>query len=121
MSIIYLRDIKMIDKIKNNLPPSTKAVNSAPQKASDVSATKQPPQTAQSLSAERSTELAKEVANKNNISQFVTKSKIKDMAKEPPIDKNNVSRIKNAIANGSYPVDLEKIADSLMDTYKEMK
>ena len=31
------------------------------------------------------------------------------------------AKIKNAIANGSYPVDLEKIADSLMEAYKELK
>ena len=43
------------------------------------------------------------------------------MSKEPPIDKINVSRIKSAIANGSYPVDLEKISDALFDAYKEMK
>ena len=43
------------------------------------------------------------------------------MSKEPPIDQVNVSRIKNAIANGSYPIDLEKISDALLDAYKEMK
>ena len=47
--------------------------------------------------------------------------KIKDMAKEPPIDQAATSRIKNAIANGSYPIDLDKIADALFDAYKEMK
>ena len=43
------------------------------------------------------------------------------MSKEPPVDKINVSRIKNAIASGSYPVDLEKISDALFTAYKEMK
>ena len=43
------------------------------------------------------------------------------MAKEPPIDKVSTTRIKNAIANGSYPIDLNKIADALFDAYKEMK
>ena len=43
------------------------------------------------------------------------------MAKQPPIDKVSTTRIKNAIANGSYPIDLNKIADALFDAYKEMK
>ena len=56
-----------------------------------------------------------------NISKFVSKETIKNMAKEPPVDKVNISRIKNAIASGSYPVDLEKISDALFTAYKEMK
>ena len=45
----------------------------------------------------------------------------KEMSIQPPIDKINISRIKNAIASNEYPIDLEKIADALMDAYKEMK
>ena len=52
---------------------------------------------------------------------YIGAQKIKDMAKEPPIDQAATSRIKNAIANGSYPIDLDKIADALFDAYKEMK
>ena len=55
------------------------------------------------------------------VSQFVSKETIKDMAKQPPIDRISTTRIKNAIANGSYPIDLDKIADALFDAYKEMK
>ena len=43
------------------------------------------------------------------------------MAKEPPIDQAATTRIKNAIANGSYPIDLDKIADALFDAYKRWK
>ena len=43
------------------------------------------------------------------------------MAKEAPIDKTVTTRIKSAIQNGSYPVDLDKLADALFDAYKEMK
>ena len=42
----------------------------------------------------------------SEVSKFVTKDKIKDMAKEPPIDQAATTRIKNAIANGSYPTAL---------------
>ncbi len=55
------------------------------------------------------------------VSQFITKEKIKDMSKEPPIDKATTSRIKEAIKNGNYPLDLSKVADALFDAYKEMK
>ena len=55
------------------------------------------------------------------VSQFVSKETMRDMAKQPPIDKISTTRIKNAIANGSYPIDLNKIADALFDAYKEMK
>ena len=43
------------------------------------------------------------------------------MSKEPPIDKVSTTRIKEAIRNGNYPVDLAKVADALFDAYKEMK
>ena len=55
------------------------------------------------------------------VSQFITKEKIKSMSKEPPIDKASTTRIKEAIKNGNYPVDLAKVADALFDAYKEMK
>ena len=54
-------------------------------------------------------------------SSFVSKETVKEMAKQAPIDKLSTTRIKNAIANGSYPIDLNKIADALFDAYKEMK
>ena len=55
------------------------------------------------------------------VSQFISKEKIKSMSKEPPIDKASTTRIKEAIKNGNYPVDLAKVADALFDAYKEMK
>ena len=33
----------------------------------------------------------------------------------------SVSKIKEAIANGEYPIDLDAVADMLLDAYKEMK
>ena len=55
------------------------------------------------------------------VSQFITKEKIKSMSKEPPIDKASTTRIKEAIKNGNYPIDLAKVADALFDAYKDMK
>ncbi len=46
---------------------------------------------------------------------------VADMASSPPIDVEAVARIKDAIANGKYPVDLDKISDMLMDAYRDLK
>ena len=44
-----------------------------------------------------------------------------DMAKAPNIDNAAVSRIKEAIAQGEYPVDLDRVTDALMEAYLELK
>ena len=104
----------MIDQIKpkslgtdlNN----TKVTNdSAPNKGSDVKVTK----------VSQTTKDIKSSYGK--VSQFISKEKVKKMASEAPIDKVAVSRIKTAIANGTYPIDLAKLADALLETYKEIK
>ncbi len=66
---------------------------------------------------------SKTIANSfdGKVSQFITKEKIESMSKEPPIDSTTTTRIKEAIKNGDYPVDMSKIADALFDAYKEMK
>ena len=43
------------------------------------------------------------------------------MAAAAPVDMNNVDRIKSAIKEGKYPIDIEKISDALMDAYRELK
>mgnify|MGYP001293864807 FL=1 len=103
----------MVDQIKNNISSSTKSVSqtnsSGESKKTLTSSAKIPQKNDQSSQ------------NSTNISKFISKEAIKDMAVQPPIDKEKVSRIKNAIANNNYPIDLEKISDALMDAYKEMK
>ena len=44
-----------------------------------------------------------------------------DFTKKPPIDVESVSKIKEAIAKGEYPIDLDAVADMLLDAFKEMK
>ena len=46
---------------------------------------------------------------------------IKDMSAEAPIDTAKVSAIKEAIAKGDYPVDLNKVADALLQAYSDIK
>ena len=44
-----------------------------------------------------------------------------ELAKTPHVDTAAVSRIKQAISNGDYPVDVDRITDALMDAYLELK
>lgn len=104
----------MIDQIKNkinNLSNSTASSEKAEVKQSK----------AQVQKVEHSITKNKVDVDGGKVSQFVNKETIKNMAKQPPIDKISTNRIKSAIANGSYPLDLDKIADALFDAYKEMK
>ena len=45
----------------------------------------------------------------------------RDMASVAPVDMDKVNRIKSAIKEGNYPIDIDKISDALMDAYREMK
>ena len=47
--------------------------------------------------------------------------KVKDMSADAPIDSVKVSAIKEAIARGDYPVDLDKVADALLQAYSDIK
>ncbi|WP_417726995.1 flagellar biosynthesis anti-sigma factor FlgM [Roseovarius sp.] len=38
----------------------------------------------------------------------------------PPFDAERVTRIKDAVANGNYPVDAKRIADSIFQDYSAM-
>ena len=47
--------------------------------------------------------------------------KVKDMSIDAPIDSIKVSAIKNAIARGEYPVDVDRVADALLQAYSDIK
>ena len=47
--------------------------------------------------------------------------KVEDMSANAPIDAAKVSTIKEAIARGDYPVDLDKVADALLQAYSDIK
>ena len=56
-----------------------------------------------------------------NISSTAKSNKLNELASSAPIDIEQVKDIKNAIANGDYPIDIDRIADALMDVYRAMK
>ena len=43
------------------------------------------------------------------------------MSVDAPIDSIKISALKDAISRGDYPVDLEKIADALLQAYTDIK
>jgi negative regulator of flagellin synthesis FlgM len=102
----------MIDQVKNN-------INNLSSSGSNKSSSETKKANVEVKQINQSSTKTK--LDSGEVSKFVTKERIKDMAKEPPIDQAATTRIKNAIANGSYPIDLDKIADALFDAYKEMK
>ena len=57
----------------------------------------------------------------NDNVQISSELNVKDMSVDAPIDSAKVSAIKNAIARGDYPVDLEKVADALLQAYSDIK
>ena len=46
---------------------------------------------------------------------------VANLSRAPSIDLDKVSAIKNALSKGDYPVDLEKVADALLQAYKDIK
>ena len=56
-----------------------------------------------------------------DISGSLPTATLADFTQKPPIDMESVSRIKEAIAKGEYPIDLDAVADMLLDAFKEMK
>jgi|TARA_A100001234_G_C12363850_1_gene275219 negative regulator of flagellin synthesis FlgM len=46
---------------------------------------------------------------------------VANLSKEAPLDLDKVSAIKNALSRGDYPIDLEKVADALLQAYKDIK
>ena len=105
----------MVDQIKSNIASTSKSLNQSVTNESKKNV---------AITNKVNSGLNKNDSSKaenSNISKFISKESIKSMANQPPIDKEKISRIKNAIANNTYPIDLEKISDALMDAYKEMK
>jgi negative regulator of flagellin synthesis FlgM len=45
----------------------------------------------------------------------------KDLASAAPVDFDKVNRIKDAIENGKYPIDIDRVSEALMDAYRELK
>ena len=69
------------------------------------------------------TETAVNVEVSDGVSDSIKANKkvISELASSAPIDSDKVSKIKQAISAGEYPLDLDKISDALIQAYQEMK
>ncbi len=99
----------MIDKINNITSGNTQSKRSVDENRVN----KSPTETNVDVKKEKSSNL-----DNVKISQELD---VSNLSKTPSIDLDKVSAIKNALSRGDYPVDLEKVADALLQAYKDIK
>ena len=54
------------------------------------------------------------------VSDAASPNVVAQMAEAPPVNSEAVRRIKDAIARGEYPINVDRISEALMDAYREM-
>ncbi|MEY3004532.1 MAG: flagellar biosynthesis anti-sigma factor FlgM [Pseudomonadota bacterium] len=96
----------MIDFINNSVRPKIPVGGS---QGGTSAAQAKPPQAAAPIPASPEAE----------VSVLGAKATVAELAKSPPIDLEAVGKIKEAISRGAYPVDLDKIAEKLMESFIE--
>jgi len=99
----------MIDKLNN-----INAGNAQNKRVSDNSKEKV------SSSSKTASETS-DISNKASNVKISSELNLKSMRSEAPIDTAKVSAIKEAISKGDYPIDLDKVADALLEAYKDIK
>ncbi|WP_323782966.1 flagellar biosynthesis anti-sigma factor FlgM [Thalassovita sp.] len=99
----------MVDPIK--ISPNASATRPVTTGASGAKASPAAPQKAASVAG----------ANTDEVKLSATASSVPSELKAgPPFDTEMVNRIKGQLADGNYPVDVEKITDSLFQGYLEL-
>ena len=61
------------------------------------------------------------VSDNVKVSDAASSKVVAQMAEAPPMNSEAVRRIKDAIARGEYPINVDRISEALMDAYREMK
>ena len=98
----------MIDKLNN-----INAGNAQNKRVSDNSKEK--------VSSSKNISQTSDNTNKANNVKISSELNLKDMSSKAPIDTVKVSAIKEAISKGDYPINLDKVADALLEAYKDIK
>ena len=99
----------MIDKINNITSGNTQSKRSVDENRVNKSST------------ETNVDVKKEKSSNLDNVKISQELDISNLSKTPSIDLDKVSAIKNALSRGDYPVDLEKVADALLQAYKDIK
>ena len=60
------------------------------------------------------------VSNNVKVSDAASSKVVAQMSEAPPMNSEAVRRIKDAIARGEYPINVDRISEALMDAYREM-
>ena len=60
-------------------------------------------------------------ATSDGVDNLTSKQVASELSKKPPVDLEAVNRIKAAIKRGEYPINLDVVAEELMNSYIEMK
>ena len=100
-----ITEIKMIDQIQKTLAKIDPQVNKSSKDSNspkDIEKSSVIPTPADGIDSADLSKLAK-------------LDNVAGLSKSAPIDYDQVNEIKNAIANGDYPIDADRIADALMD------
>lgn len=98
----------MVDSIKHNLR----------QVITPVSQDAKSPASRSSVAAPGATP---DASFASDVSELSVKNQVAALSSKPPIDSEAVSRIKQAIADGKYPINLDLVSERLMESYLEMK
>ena len=102
----------MVDAIKNS-------VNRLDLTKARSSETRAAPAGANRTGANRTA--APAVSDNVKVSDAASSKVVAQMAEAPPMNSEAVRRIKDAIARGEYPINVDRISEALMDAYREMK
>jgi negative regulator of flagellin synthesis FlgM len=105
--MVYQEDV-MVDSIKHNmrqmLVPGAQDAKAAPPRGGQASA-----------------DVTAVSAGSVDASSLSIKASVSALVETPPIDIEVVSRIKQQIEAGKYPINLDLVSERLMESYLEMK
>lgn len=104
-----------INRLNNAAPPTASGRASTTQTGSrsEVDSTRQPATAQLTTTASPATPAGEQVKLSNEAQQLQkTANKLNDL---PSVDKERVERLKQAISDGSYNVDSQRIASKLLD------
>ena len=99
----------MIDKVNNITSGSTQSKRSIDENKVNKS------------SGDNRVSVNKDNSSSTNNIKISQELGVASLSKGPSLDLDKVSAIKNALSRGDYPIDLEKVADALLQAYKDIK